>query len=58
MADSYMNGIVCVHVATFCVIFLLKCKEYTDLWTYVQNRNKKYMDKNHTKTNQVLSRNG
>ena len=40
MADSYVDGIVIVHVATFCVIFLLKCKEYTGVWTHVKNRNK------------------
>ena len=50
MADSYMDGIVLVHVATFCVIFLKCTKEYTGLWTHVKNKNTKYVDKNHTKT--------
>ena len=48
MAKSYMVGIVLVYVETFCIIFLIKCKELAGLWACVQNRNNKYMNKNHT----------
>ena len=49
MADSYLDGLILTYVATSCVSFQLKCREYAVLRVYVQNRNKKYMDKNRTK---------
>ena len=49
MADLYLDGPILAYEATFCVSFQLKCREYAVLWAYVQNRNKKYTDKNRTK---------
>ena len=48
MAILYLGGQTLANVANFCVIFQLRCREYTVLWAYVQNKNKKCTDKNCT----------
>ena len=47
--ETNINGLVLIYVATYC-FFQLECKEYAGLWVYIQNKIKKDMEKNRTKT--------